>query len=176
MSAHTLEINVTGSSRNELRRKVIEQFFREEAGTGRGDKTSRYTYYVEKLEDGNRIFLTRPAYLKKGFDFVIRVEGKIFLNGKDNPSHNDIFGDLKRKKRENPRLYERLHEAMTRVYNCEEPEDVLRDLKDMKFQGGFSTELILKVLKWFFIEQDIRDWNYSGRGMFKSGLDEIRDT
>jgi len=68
-----------------------------------------------------------PAYLKKGFDFVIRVEGKIFLNGKDNPCHNDIFEDLKRKKRENPRLYERLHEAMTRVYNCEEPEDVLRD-------------------------------------------------
>jgi hypothetical protein len=52
---------------------------------------------------------------------------------------------------------------------------VLKDLKDVKFQSGFSVELILKVLKWFFIEQDIRDWNYSGRGMFKSGLDYIKE-
>jgi len=173
MSVHVLEINITGSSRNELRRKVIDEFFKENAGTGTDNKTSRYTYYVEKLGDGSRIYLTRPAYLKKGFDFLIRVEGKTFQNGKDNPSHDDIFKDLKRKKRENPRLYNRLHEAMTRVHNCEEPDKVLKDMKGIHFQSGLSVECILKTLKWFFIEQDIRDWNYSGRGMFKSGLDEI---
>jgi len=175
MAVHELEINITGNSRNELRRKVIDQFFKEEAGTGTGDKTSRYTYFVEELQNGNRIFLTRPAYLKKGFDFVIRVEDAVFSNGRDNPSHDDIFEDLKKKKKENPVHYNRLHDAMIRVYNCEEPNEVLKDLIDVKFQSGFSVELILKVLKWFFIEQDIRDWNYSGRGMFKSGLDEIKE-
>jgi hypothetical protein len=175
MSVHVLEISITGSSRIELRRKVIDQFFKEEAGTGAGDKTSRYTYYVEKLKDGSRVFLTRPAYLKKGFDFVIRVEGKSFSNGKDNPSHDDIFKDLEQKRRENPQLYTRLHEAMIRVHSCEEPEEVLGDINDLRFESGFSAELILKVLKWFFIEQDIRDWNYSGRGMFKTRLDEISD-
>jgi len=41
---------------------------------------------------------------------------------------------------------------MARVYNCEEPEEILRDIRGIKFQSGLSVELILKVLKWFFIE------------------------
>jgi len=159
--------------RRELRRKVVEQFLLEEAGTGSGDMTSRYTYYVEKLQDGDRIYLTRPAYLKKGFDFRISVEGKLFMTGKDYPKHDDIFEDLKKKREENPTLYKRLHEAMTRVYNCHEPEEVLKDFDNLEFKSGFTVELVLKMLKWFFIEQDVRDWNYSGRAMFKSRLDRI---
>lgn len=167
------EITITGASRNELRRKVIDQFFIEPPGTGSGDDTSRYTYYVEKLNDGRRVFLTRPAYLKKGFDFLIRVEKTTFSNGKDYPRHDDIFNDLNKKKQENVTLYNRLHAGMCAVYNCVEPEEVLKGFTDVTFQNGFSIDLILKVLKWFFIEQDIRDWNYSGRGMFKSRLDAI---
>jgi len=174
MPLHELILRIKGRlSRRELRRKVVEQFLLEEPGTGRGEKISKYVYYVEELEDGSRIFLTRPAYLKKGFDFVIHVEDKVFMNGKDNPTHEDILEDLRKKKKENPKLYRRLHEAITRVYNCEDPSEVLRDYSDLKFESGFNVELILKVLKWFFIEQDIRDWNYSGRAMLKSHLDEI---
>ena len=32
-----------------------------------------------------------------------------------------------------------------------------------KFNSKYPLELILKILKWMFIEQDIRYWNYSGR-------------
>lgn len=46
----------------------------EEPGMGAGNDSSKYTYYVETLADGNRVYLTRPAFLNKGFDFVIRVE------------------------------------------------------------------------------------------------------
>lgn len=174
MPAHEIVFRVDGSlPRKELRRGIVEHFLLEEPGTGRREKTSRYIYYVEELEDGSRIYLTRPAYLKKGFDFLIHVENKVFMNGKDNPRHDDIFEDLKRKKKENPDLYKRLHKAMTDVYNCKDPTEVLKELGDLKFQSGFSIELLLKTLKWFFIEQDIRDWNYSGRMMFKRGLDDI---
>ena len=174
MPSHEITITINGSlPRKELRRKVVEQFLSEEPGTGTGDKTSRYTYYVEKLQDGRRIYLTRPAYLKKGFDFLIHVEGKVFMTGKDFPKHDDIFEDLKKKREENPILFKRLHEAMTRVYNCQDPEELLKDLDNLKFKSGFTVELMLKTLKWFFIEQDIRDWNYSGRGMFKARLDRI---
>lgn len=152
---------------------MVEIFLLEEPGTGTSDSTSRYTYYVERLKDSRRIYLTRPAYLKKGFDFLIHVEGKIFLTGKDFPKHDDIFKDLMAKKKENPTLYKRLHEAMTQVYNCRELDEVLKDFGDLSFRSGFSVELIMKILKWFLIEQDIRDWNYSGRGMFKSRLDQI---
>ena len=35
---------------------------------------------------------------------------------------------------------------------------------------GLNVELLVKVLKWLFIEQDIRCWNYSGREMLWAGL------
>jgi hypothetical protein len=36
----------------------------------------------------------------------------------------------------------------------------------MRLQGkGEETIRILKAIKWLFIEQDIRYWNYSGRNM-----------
>lgn len=160
-------------SRVDLRKIVITKFMEEEPGLGGGEKTSRYLYNVETLSDGRKIYLTRPAYLKKGFDFRINVEGMTFKTGHEYPKHEDIFDDLKVKRQNNPTSYKRLHDAIERIYKCEDPEDVLPNYADLKIESGYSLELILKVIKWFFIEQDIRDWNYSGRGMFKSGVDEI---
>jgi hypothetical protein len=164
------------TSRRQLRDIVINKFMEEEPGLGSGDDTSRFRYNVETLSDGRRIYLTRPAYLKKGFDFRINVEKTIFQTKHEYPKHDDIFDDLKLKNRENPLICTELHKAIERVYNCEDPEDVLLDYVNLKFEKGHSIELILKVIKWFLIEQDIRDWNYSGRRMFKNGVDEILKT
>lgn len=161
------------TSRMELRRMVVLRFLEEEPGFGSGDDTSRYRYNVETLSDGKRIYLIRPAYLKKGFDFRISVEGIIFQTKHEYPKHNDIFDDLKLKRQDNPTICNRLHQAIERVYNCEDPDDILPEYADIKFNIGQPIDLILKVIKWFLIEQDIRDWNYSGRKMFKNGIDEI---
>lgn len=37
---------------------------------------------------------------------------------------------------------------------------------------GFPMDLIFKTSKWFFIEQDIRYWNYSGRNMLMESYKE----
>ena len=55
------------TSRLELSEIVVSKFLEEEPGLGRGDDASHYRYNVETLNDGRRIYLTRPAYLKKGF-------------------------------------------------------------------------------------------------------------
>jgi len=155
------------SRRNELRKIVIDKFLTEEPGKGRREKASMYKYFVEKLKDSRCIYLTRPAPLKLGFDFLIHVEGETFKRGGDNPAHDDIRDDLMCKKKENPTKYRKLHEMMMRVYeNCEEPDEILKD-SELGFKSGLSIEIILKVLKWFFIQQDIRYWNYSGREMYK---------
>lgn len=161
------------TSRVELRKIVVSQFLKEEPGLGRGDDASHYRYNVETLRDGRRIYLTRPAYLKKGFDFRINVERVVFQTGREYPKHDDIFDDLRKKKAENPATCRRLHQAIERVYNCEDPEEILPEYADIKFDVGHPIDLVLKVIKWFLIEQDIRDWNYSGRQMFKNGIDEI---
>ena len=161
------------ASRAELRKIVVSQFLKEESGLGRGDNASHYRYNVETLSNDRRIYLTRPAYLKKGFDFRINVEGTTFQTGREYPKHDDIFDDLRLKKQKNPTMCVRLHQVLERVYKCEDPEDILPECEDIKFDVGHPVDLILKVIKWFLIEQDIRDWNYSGRQMFKNGIDEI---
>lgn len=39
------------------------------------------------------------------------------------------------------------------------------EMLDIEFSAGLPADHILKTIKWLFIEQDIRYWNYSGRNM-----------
>lgn len=162
-------------NRNNLRKIVLDSFVKEKAGRGKGDETSKYKYIVENLISGKRVYLTRPVPLNKGFDFIIHVEDHTFLNGKDNPRHDDIFGDLKTKKQGNKQAYNKLVQALEEVFYCKDCNDIYSAYKAYLevFNQGLSPELILKVTKWFFIEQDIRYWNWSGRNMFMSGIKSI---
>jgi len=81
------------------------------------------------------------------------------------PSHTDILEDLKLKKKEDPKKYQKLLRAIECVWNCEDPDEVLSKFGDVHFKKGYPTDLVLKVLKWLFIEQDVTYWNYDGRGM-----------
>ena len=86
------------------------------------------------------------------------------------PSHQDMFNDLNQKTIENPEKTKKLLALIDRVWNCEDPEEVLKGNK-LEFKSGYSVEMILKILKWLFIEQDITYWNYDGRGMLKAAID-----
>jgi hypothetical protein len=171
----TREITRTFSNfgtRNEVRMRVVEEFSKEEPGQGNGLLASRFIYYVEKLASGQRIFLSRPANLHNGFDFVVRVEGMNFAEqGKkcrDAPSHDDIVNDLKQKNMENAVEYAQFYSLIKAVYECRDLPD--ETIARIHFQSGFAPELSLKVIQWLFIEQDIRYWNYSGRDMLWSGI------
>lgn len=157
-------------TRNDVRMRVINKFSEEEPGTGNSINASKYDYFVEQMKDGNRIILSRPANLKNGFDFLIRVENYIFSNNKDYPKHDDLLHDLVKKKNESPQNYDLLLNSIEKVFNCEE---ITPQQFDIHFTTGYSAELQLKVLKWFFIEQDIRYWNYSGRNMLMTSIRNI---
>lgn len=161
-------------NRNNLRKLVIDEFMKEKAGHGNKDKTSKYKYFVEELSSGDKVYLTRPTYLK-GFDFIIHVENYKFLNGKDNPSHDDIAEDLKMKKQRSPNEYKKILEAIQEVFECKDPDDIYGNYQSqLEFVDcGLTSELILKVVKWFFIEQDVTFWNYSGRNMLMNGVKNI---
>jgi len=161
-------------NRNNLRKMLIDELMKEKAGHGNKEDTSKYTYFVEKLISGDKVYLTRPTYLK-GFDFIIHVENHKFLNGKDNPSHSDIAEDLKMKKKRSPNEYKKLLEAIQEVFECKDADDMYHKYQSqLEFVDcGLTSELILKVVKWFFIEQDVTFWNYSGRNMFMNGVKNI---
>ena len=148
-------------------RRLIDAFFEEKMGTGSGEQASKYIYYVETLNSGDRVFLKRPANLHYGFDFLVCVENinyaKIGNRKRNYPSHDDIGKDLLLKKQENPVMYARFYELLKQVYECHDVPD--SKLDEIVFDCGLAPDHIIKVIKWLFIEQDIRYWNYSGRAM-----------
>lgn len=177
---YTETVSIVAQSREEYREKLISLFLKEKHGSLH--EVTYYYYYVDTLEDGNRIYLKRPTQLNKGVDFEVRVSGVNFRYGKygniistgNRPSHNDIFEDLCLKRDEDIRKFEILIKLITKIYDCRDisPEEH----QNCRFQRGLSTELILKVLKWLFIEQDITYWNRSGREMLYSGIAALSKT
>lgn len=165
---------VLPDNRRDIRKTIVEWFLDEEPGTGKGDNAAKYTYNVEQLNDGQVVFLRRPAWLKKGFDFTVNVSDTNFnlsIEGKRStrmPSHDHIIDDLRAKKEENAVEYNKLLIEIDKVYNCRNDIDY-----NLHFDTGYAVDLILKSLKWLFIEQDIRDWSYSGRVMLNEEIKSI---
>lgn len=159
-------------SREGLRKSVVSKFLSEPPGYWKNGikHVTRFKYLVEKLADGRRIFLLRPTYLNKGIDFQVWVERFDGIDDK-RPSHRHVFDDLKLKKKENPQDFSRMVQMIDDVWNCKEPDSVLGNSK-VVFQKGFPVDMLLKVLKWLFIEQDITYWNYDGRKMLRMAIDD----
>ena len=60
-------------------------------------------------------------------------------------------------------MYARLYGLLRRVFECEDVTD--DEMEIIHFNTGLPIDHILKAIKWLFIEQDIRYWNYSCRNM-----------
>ncbi len=146
-------------TRNEVRMRLVEELSKEVPGNRKDEEASRYTYYVEKLLDGRRIFLRRPANLHNGFDFLVCVENTNFsAEGKRKrnfPKHDEIVNDLLIKKSDSPQQFFRLMNMIEDIYLCKKNYKA-SDFNCFSFRQGFSADLIALTLKWLFIEQDIR--------------------
>lgn len=173
---YEVSFSLKEASRKLLRDKAVKKFLEEKKGYWEDgiQHISSYCYCVETTSDGCKVYLLRPTFLNKGIDFQVWISGKSLSKDNFRPSHKDIFNDLRVKHKESHKQFHLLLEAIDKVWNCEDPDEVL---KGLNFKEGFSAELLLKILKWLFIEQDITYWNYDGRAMLKNGIDkEFRNT
>lgn len=165
-NSKNLKISVNNiKDRAKLRTKILDQWSKEKPDT-------KYRYFVEKLANKNQIYLERPGRLNKGCDFVIFIENHlIFKNGNDKPpKHNFILDDLKNKKRQLiPKQWEQLLCAIDAIYNCKSYNNAISFCTKLP-NIGESYELILKTLRWLFIEQDITYWAGQGRNMLRSHI------
>ncbi len=173
----SVNLNIQASDKASYRRQLISEFLNEQPGSA--TNVSEYLYFVDTLQDGNRVYLKRPTALNKGVDFEVRIEntqfrygihGNIISTG-NRPSHNDIYNDLAAKQEENPAEFERLRVLFEKTHDCTPISD--SEYNSFSFTAGHSVELIFKALKWLFIEQDITYWNRSGREMLYNGLLEL---
>jgi hypothetical protein len=173
MPTTTISFTLTANNREDIRNELVNLFLQEQAGTGKGDDTSVYIYEVETLQNGETIYLKRPARLNKGFDFEVNVSNTSFGTGRRTtmPSYQHIHDDLLLKKDEDPIEFTKLKGTIEKIYLCQNVTDA--EMLGFAFTRGFPTDLLLKVIKWLFIEQDITYWNWSGRGMFYSYLSSL---
>jgi len=81
--------------------------------------------------------------------------------------HEQVVLDLRMKKQRNPQEFEDFLRAIEEVYHCSE-NDIDRlltrysNLKEASDTGA-KAEVILKILKWLFIMEDIVYWDVEGR-------------
>jgi hypothetical protein len=70
-----------------------------------------------------------------------------------------------------------LIKALTEVYECNNNVDqVLQEppVLESSFKTGAKVNILLKVVKWMFIMEDIVYWNYKGRTKLYNYLAEVK--
>ncbi|MDR1859343.1 MAG: hypothetical protein LBR06_00280 [Bacteroidales bacterium] len=152
-------------TREDIRKKLVCEFLNFKQGSG--------TQYLEVENNGSHsVYIICPGQLNKGIDFVVNVKGFSFKSksGRNlkNPSHNNIIQDLKDKKASNSKEFNNLISEIENVYSCTEEA-----ISSCSFSVGVPADLLLKILKWLFIEQDITYWTKSGRDMLMNGIRQI---
>jgi len=167
-------IEIKGSlPRDEIVKKVINIFI--DAESRQRGKGVKFRYSVERLSTGKPLFIFRPAGLNKwNFDFKVEVLEEFGL-GKG--KHDELISDFQNKKQENLQKFSGLLRALTTIYDCSENDvdQVLKNESDLQtsFQTGAKVDILLKVVKWMFIMEDIVYWNYKGRAMLYNALKGI---
>lgn len=167
-------IGIKGSlSRHEIVREVVNTFIDSESQhRGKGIK---FRYFVENLSNNKKLFIFRPGGLNKwNFDFKVEVLEEFGLG---RGTHKEIVADFKNKKQENPKKFIILLDAVENLYNCSE-NNVDRLMKkyhnlQASFKRGARVDVLLKILKWMFIMEDIVYWNYQGRSMLFNAIKGI---
>ena len=154
-------IEIKGSlKRHKIVEKVVTTFIKSEYL--RKGKGVVFRYPVEKLSR-DQLFIARPGH-KKNFDFKVDVVADF---GIGEGSHIEIAQDLRKKEQENPQRFEDLLNIIAQIYHCSE-NDVDKALAECPklarlFKTGAKIEVILKVIKWLFIMEDIVYWDNEGR-------------
>lgn len=136
-------------------------------------------YEVEQLADGRKIVITKPGgksiYGKaKKEDFMVFV-----FNQNDSTlwliSHKEIYKDLEEKGNCNPEETIKIISALERVCNGEEPDKVLAAV-DLKNPCGEEPEVLLKVYKWIWGQEDCNYPDGEGRNMSMNPILELRES
>ncbi len=146
------------------------------------EKVSYRGFEVEQLADGRKIVITKPGG-KFIFGTVKREDFMVWIyNPTDSTlwliSHKDIYTDLEEKAKIDPSETIKLIDALEKVFNGEEPDDVLKSTK-LNSTTGELPELLLKSYKWIWGQEDSNYPDGKGRAMSwegwgKEGKDWVR--
>lgn len=145
-------------ARFEIVKKVVNAFIEfEKDKKARGIK---FTYPVEDLSDGEKLYVHRPG-VKWNFDFRVKIP----INcGLEEGRHDQIALLLRKINKQDEEEFNKLWQMITNLYCCVNNDvDSMLIENPMSYKGGPKTDILLKVIKWLFIMEDIIYWHYEGR-------------
>ena len=157
-------LKIENSSPTIFREKLV-------AITGGNSKNNQKRYTVEKLQDGTVLEIRKPGF-KGDNDFQVWVDdgSKEWM-----PAFEEILKDFSHKISIDKVKFETFYyDFICKVFKGKDPDDLSLDVKT----DGLSYEYILKVLKWWFGEEDCNypmSKGYQGRKMIMYRIRELLD-
>lgn len=137
-------------------------------------------YEVENISDGRKIIVTKPGG-KFSFGTIKRDDFMVWVYKQEEESlwlisHKNIFDDLEDKAAYDPKEALRIIEALERVYNGEEPDDILEEM-NLKNPVGEIPEVLMKAYKWIWGQEDCNypPPKYKGREMSMVEINKLKD-
>ena len=111
-------------------------------------------FEVEQISDGRSIVITKPGG-KFVFGTIKREDFMVWIRNPSDKSlflisHANILEDLEVKGRIDARATVEIIDALERVYQGEEPDEILQTATLRNDLGGESVEVLLKAYKWIW--------------------------
>ena len=154
------DLKIKNTSQNRFRKEVENIAYR--------------GYEVESLKDGRKIVITKPGG-KFTYGTIKREDFMVWIFNPKNKtlwliSHKNISEDLEEKGLKDPKGTLEIMNALERVYNGEEPDVILREIKLKDIDDGVQPEAILKAYKWIWGQEDVNYPDGKGRAMSWEGI------
>ncbi len=135
-------------------------------------------YEVENISDGRKIVIVKPGG-KQSFGRIRKEDFFVFIYDPKKQTlwqitHKQIYDDILEKSRVNPKETVKILEAFEKVYNGEDPDDILKDVS-LKNPVGENPEALLKAYKWIWGQEDVNYPTGKGRAMSWEGWEKDGD-
>ena len=136
-------------------------------------------YAVEEISDGRKIVIVKPGGKKAAYGDIKKEDFFVYIHDPDEQSfwqisHKQIREDLEAKAAADETATIRILEALNMVYDGEDPDDILKD-KTLSYPSGEDPEVIMKVYKWIWGQEDVNypPPKFEGRAMSWQPLKEL---
>jgi hypothetical protein len=132
-------------------------------------------YEVEDISDGRKIVIVKPGG-KQSFGRIRKEDFFVFIYSPNEQTlwqitHKQIHDDLKEKAKINRDETIKILEVFERVYNGEDPDDILKEI-NLSAPSGENPEALIKAYKWIWGQEDVNYPTGKGRAMSWEGWEK----